>query len=161
MEPSPGIITSRLDFQEAVRFALVEAADAGGREMLLIDPDFADWPLGEPEVVDSLVRWALPHRRMVVVAAGFEELQRRHPRWVAFRRHYAHVVDCRTPDEADAGSLSTLLLVSDVLGLRMSGTVQGRGRLTRERTDLVQWRDAVDALLQRSMPAFPATTLGL
>ena len=52
-------------------------------------------------------------------------------------------------------------LVSDVLGLRMSGTVQGRGRLTRERTDLVQWRDAVDALLQRSMPAFPATTLGL
>lgn len=161
MDSTPGIITSRLDFQEAVRLALIEAADCGGREMLLMDPDFADWPLGEPEVIDSLVRWALPHRRMVFVAARFDELARRHPRWVAFRRQYAHVVDCRTPDETDAGSLSTLLLVGEVLALRMSGMVHGRGRLTRERTELLQWRDAVDALLQRSAPAFPATTLGL
>jgi hypothetical protein len=161
MEPTPGLITSRLEFQESVRLALDEAADRGGREMLLVDEDFSDWPLGEPEVVDTFARWAMPHRRIVVVASQFEDLVRRHPRWVAFRRTFAHVVDCRVHDESDAGSLPTLLHVSDVIAVRMSDTVHWRGRLSRDRADLLRWKEQVDALLQRSSPSFPATTLGL
>jgi hypothetical protein len=161
METTPGLITSRLDFQECIRLALIEAADRGGREMLMVDEDFNDWPLGEPEVVDSFARWAMPHRRLVVVASQFDDLVRRHPRWVAFRRTYAHVVDCRVHDEADGGNLPALLHVSDVIAVRMSDTVHWRGRLSRDRTDLLRWKEQVDALLQRSSPSFPATTLGL
>jgi hypothetical protein len=36
-----------------------------------------------------------------------------------------------------------------------------RGRISLDLTEVKQWWDRIDALMQRSDPAFPATTLGL
>ena len=41
-------------FAQLVRDALAAAAREGWRELLLSDPGFTDWPLGEREVVDAL-----------------------------------------------------------------------------------------------------------
>jgi len=37
----------------------------------------------------------------------------------------------------------------------------GKGTISRDAADAVQWREVIDAVLQRSEEAFPATTLGL
>lgn len=161
MDGSGGSIDSRGGFVEAVRALLAEAAAQGGRELLLVDPDFADWPLGEIAVVETLVAWAKPHRRMVLLAASFDAFPRLHPRWVNWRRSYAHVVDCRVNDEQDAGMLPTLLLVDGRFGLKVVDKRHWRGRWSREAADLRRWADEVDALVQRSNVSFPATTLGL
>src|SRR5256885_10105991 len=79
------IIGTRLEFHEALREAFAEAAHVGCRELWLSDEDFADWPLGERGVVEQLTRWALPHRRLFVVARHFDEVVRQHARWVEWR----------------------------------------------------------------------------
>ena len=60
------IINSRAEFQAALREALAEAATAGSRELWLSDLDYADWPLGEREVVASFERWAASSRRITL-----------------------------------------------------------------------------------------------
>ncbi len=161
MDDVGGPIDSRGGFLAAVRALLAEAAEAGGRTLLLVDADFADWPLGEPAVVDALAAWAQPHRRLVLLAGSFDELPRRHPRWVQWRRSYSHVVDCRLHDEQDAGSLPTLLLVDARVGLKIADKRHWRGRWSRDAADLRRWIDDVDARVQRSSTSFPATVLGL
>ena len=161
MEGTSGLITSRGEFQAAVRAVFAEAADKGCREILCVDVDFACWPLDETAVLDALGRWALPHRRLTLVAEHFDRMPHDHPRWVAWRRLHSHVVDCRVFDEQDSGRFAALLLASPVVGLRLFDTVHWRGSIARDAADLLRWADQFDALLQRSMPSFPVTTLGL
>ncbi len=160
-EPTRAMIESRTDFQNAVRGALAEAALVGCREIWLMDDDFADWPLGERAVVDDLTHWASAHRTFTIVARSFDEIARQQTRWVIWRRQFSHVVQCRTNTDLEAGQMPSILLVPGLLSVRLHDRVHYRGVATREKSDEVQWREAIDAVLQRSEEAFPATTLGL
>jgi len=60
-----------------------------------------------------------------------------------------------------AESICEAQLKSYELALRLHDRVHYRGVATRERADEVQWREEIDAVLQRSEEAFPATSLGL
>jgi hypothetical protein len=155
------LITTRLEFHDALREALSEVAAVGCRELWLCDEDFADWPLGELAVIDQLVQWAQAHRRLVVVARHFDEVVRRHSRWVQWRTQWSHVVECRTLEDAEAGEVPTLLLATDLVGVRLFDRVHHRGSLSRDRGDLVRLHETIDAVLQRSVLAFPPTILGL
>jgi hypothetical protein len=62
------MLLSRGEFHQALRQTFERAANVGCRELFISDPDFSDWPLSEPAVIDSLTRWALPHRRLTVLA---------------------------------------------------------------------------------------------
>jgi hypothetical protein len=99
------LITSRSEFHQALRDAFAEAAAAGSRELWLVDPDFADWPLGERAVVDCLDEWAASSRHLNLLAQNFDEVARRHARWVAWRRQWAHIVSCRTNTEIEADAV--------------------------------------------------------
>jgi hypothetical protein len=160
-EPTRAIIESRTDFQNAVRGALAEAALVGCREIWLVDDNFADWPLGERAVVDDLTHWASAHRTFTIVARSFDEIARHQTRWVIWRRQFSHVVQCRTNTDLEAGQMPSILLVPGLLSVRLHDPVHYRGVATREKADAVQWREEIDAVLQRSEEAFPATTLGL
>ena len=70
------VLATRGECLDAIRAALADAARAGCREIVLCDADFADWPLGERAVVESLTRWALRGRRLTLFAAGFEDAAR-------------------------------------------------------------------------------------
>ena len=89
MSESGGLITSRSEFHAALHSALAEAAAVGCRELWLCDNDFADWPLGERQVVDSFSQWAGSHRRLTLIARTFDEVARRHARWSAVS--YTHL----------------------------------------------------------------------
>ncbi len=155
------IITSRNEFHEALRSAFAAAADAGCREIWICDDDFADWPLGERAVVEQLTRWAESHRSFTVIARNFDAIARRHARWVEWRRTWSHVVHCRANNELEAGQMPTMLLAPGAVSVRLLDTVHYRGSVSREPADAVVWREAIDAILQRSEEAFPATMLGL
>ncbi|WP_455566779.1 DUF7931 domain-containing protein [Piscinibacter sakaiensis] len=136
-------------------------ADQGCRELWFVDRDFSDWPLGDRATVDELTRWAMGHRRLVLLAAHYDAVQRQHPRWVSWRRQWSHVVQCRAADEADVEALPTMVLAPGVLALRVHDRVRFRGRLSFQRADGVRDRDDLDAFLQRSSESFPVTNLGL
>ena len=156
-----GLITSRSDFHEALRFAFKEAATSGSREIWLCDDDFADWPLGERAMVEHLQAWALSSRRLTLVARSFDEVARRHARWVEWRRNWSHIVTCRTNTELATGEFPTLLIALGTVSVRLIDAVHHRGRLSHEKADELRCKEALDAVLQRSEEAFPATTTGL
>ena len=159
--PMEGLIDTRVGFQSAVRSALAHIASVGAREIWMCDDDFADWPLNEPEVIDHLSQWASAHRRCTVLAARYDSLQRHHPRWVHWRRQRAHVVQCRTPDEPPTAPLPCLLIAPGCLMLRLVDRERWRGSLSLQPADAVGVQERLDALMQRSVDAFPASTLGL
>jgi hypothetical protein len=155
------IFTTRGEFIDALRLGFTEAARVGCREIHAADPDFADWPLGEPAVLGALTRWALSHRRLTLHALDFDGLRRRHPRFVDWRRQWSHVIDCRQVEEVDVQDMPTVLLAPGALTVRLFDRAQWRGSLSVEVADAARARELVDAISQRSVDAFPATTLGL
>jgi len=159
-EPA-SLITSRAEFHAALRYAFETLASAGAREVWLSDEDFADWPLGERATVGLLQQWAASSRKLTLVARHFDEVARRHPRWVEWRRNWAHIVSCRTNKELATGEFPTVLLGLGAVSVRLSDNVHHRGRLSHDRADEIRCREQIDAVLQRSEEAFPATTTGL
>jgi hypothetical protein len=155
------LLASREDCRAAIRTVLAEAAQHGCRELWLCDTEYLDWPLGELEVIDSLSRWALPHRRLTLLASSFEAIARRCPRWVEWRRRWSHVVECRLLDDIEPDQVPGLLLAPGIAVLRIADRVHGRGSLSREVGDFVRCRESIDALMQRSVESFPPTTTGL
>ena len=162
MAADPGtLITSRSEFHAALRGAFAEAATLGSRELWLCDEDFADWPLGERAVVEQLAQWAASNRRMTLLARNFDEVSRRHARWVAWRRTWSHIVVCRSNTELPSGEFPTLLLALDRVSVRLADTVQHRGRVSHDKADELRCKEQIDAVLQRSEAAFSASTTGL
>ena len=154
-------IASRADFHGAVRAGLAMAAEQGASEIFLVDPDFDDWPLNDLGVNESLGRWALSQRKVVVFAHDFGEMARRAPRFATWRRQWSHIVQCRSDPELEAGQVPTLLFVPGMISVRLLDPVRYRGIVSARAADHVECRETIDALLQRSVEAFPPTTLGL
>ena len=154
-------IASRAEFLDAVRGAFALAGDTGAREIFLVDPSFVDWPLNERAVIDSLSRWVDSSRSLTILAHSFDEFARRQLRFVEWRRQWAHAVRCRNDPELEAEQIPTLLLVPGALCIRVLDRVRVRGTASNRPVDLTECRESVDALLQRSVEAFPVTTLGL
>ena len=160
-ETDSQLITSRAGFHEAIRHAFAEAAESGCPELWLCDADFADWPLGERAVVEHLTQWAGARRRLTLVANHFEEVGRRHARWVEWRRQWAHVVHCCTNTELERSRFPCAMLASGRFSLALFSLEHHRGRLSRNALDMQRCRESIDAVLQRSEASFPATTTGL
>jgi hypothetical protein len=154
-------ITSRLEFHAAVRSAIGQAADAQALEIVLCDPDFADWPLGERTVIEDFTRWAGPRRRLLLMAGTFDGFAGRHARWTEWRRAWSHLVECRMNEEIETAHIPTIGLVPGIISVRLLDSVRHRGMASHEASDEQACREAIDAVLQRSTPAFPSTTLGL
>lgn len=156
-----GPLHGRPAFQQALREAFVHAATAGVRELWCCDLDFAQWPLGDPVVVQALERWAYGHRKLVLLASRFDEVPRRHARWVAWRRTWSHVVTCRALPEVRADDVPCLWWGAPVAQVRLIDTERYRGVVETSASELLRSREMLDELWLRSIDAFPATTLGL
>jgi hypothetical protein len=161
-EPPLSALRSQADVQAALRWAVHHALDTRSRRLLWLDPDFSAWPLDDATLIDSLTAWLrLPQRRLVLLAHQFGTLERLHPRFVAWRRTWAHAVDAWTPSEGIAVRLPSLLIDDQRLCLQVFDTTQWRGRLSLDERAVHQWHDEIDALLQRCEAAFPVRPLGL
>jgi hypothetical protein len=160
-ETSRTLITTRGEFHDALKQALADIAAIGCREVFFSDADFTDWPLSDAAVIDSLTQWARSHRRLTLLAQQFDELARRHGRWVEWRRRWSHLVECRVNTELEASKVPTLLLAPSLVVVRLVDKLHYRGSVSHDPADLLQSRETLDAVLQRSEESFPVTTLGL
>jgi hypothetical protein len=154
-------IDGRQAFAQAVRWALECAAEDRVRALCFADPDFVDWPLDDPGVLQTLSRWAGPKRELLMLAQQYDTLALRRPRFVAWRRTWAHVIRCHAAPELAPAELPSLLLGSPRASLQRLETQRSHGRWLTSEEDWRTWREVVDAVLQRSQEAFPAHTLGL
>lgn len=155
-----------IDGREAFRAALIatldHAAQQGARRIWLCDPDFAAWPLGQPDCVDAFSRWVTGAERLTVIAASFSHVAVHCPRWVAWRRRWSHKVDCRQLREGEPMVLPSMLYAPPLVALRMLDLARyTRGRLLRGEADLAACGELIDAVLHRSEEGFPLTTIGL
>jgi len=155
-----GRFEGRDGFRQLVRDALACAAREGWREIILADSDFADWPLGERAVAESLQAWSRSGRRCVLLARCYDEVTRRHARFVAWRQRWSHIIEargCRAADEQEFPSaIWTPGWVLQRLDLQHCAGFCGfePERRLALREQLAEW-------LRTSSPAFPAGTLGL
>jgi hypothetical protein len=155
-----GRFEGRVAFGDLVRSALACAAHEGWREIILSDASFADWPLGERAVADSLQAWSASGRRVTLLARRYDDVLRRHARFVQWRKTWSHIVEARGCSSADELELPSAIWSPSWVMQRLdpdrctgfSGVEPERRLAVREL--LAEW-------LQRSAPAFPATTLGL
>lgn len=161
LAPLPaGRFAGRVAFQQLVRDALARAAQEGWRELVLSDPDFADWPLGERAVAESLGAWSASGRRCILLACRYDELAVRHARFVSWRRAWSHIIEARACGSADPLEFPSAIWSPGWVMQRLdpercngySGVEPDRRLLLRE--SLNEWQ-------ARSGPAFAATTLGL
>jgi hypothetical protein len=154
-------IGSRTEFRDAVRAAFSLAEERDAREIFIVDPTFADWPLNERAVIDILNRWVGSGRVLTVLGHSFDDFARHQLRFVEWRRQWAHIVQCRHDPDLEAEQIPTLLLVPGITVVRVLDRVRHRGTASQRAVDLTEAKESVDALLQRSVEAFPVTTLGL
>lgn len=158
----PPVIDSPAAFVAALHWGFGRAIDRGARRIVAVDADFASWPLDDPALLERLGAWLRrPQRELVLVAATFDEVPRRHPRFVAWRQPRVHAIPgWQAPDDLDV-PLPTLLLDDGPLLVRLIDPLRWRGRASLDAQAARLQRDEIDALLQRSEPAFPANHLGL
>jgi hypothetical protein len=160
--PAPSALRSQADFDEALRWALRQALQQRVRRIVWLDTDFSAWPLDDAAVLQSLQAWLqLPLRRLVLIARDYQEVPRRHPRFVAWRRNWSHAIDAWTPQQGEQTELPMLMIDDGGLCLHVLSRNPWRGRLSHDLAAMHQWHDEIDALLQRCEAAFPVHQLGL
>lgn len=156
-----GPFIGRESFRTRVREGLSAAGRAGWRELILCDASFEDWPLGERAVVDALEAWARGGgQRLTLLARRYDGLERRHPLFVHWRRQRARLIECRGVPTADALAMPSVLW-SPEWALERHEVLRSSGVCGDEAARRLRLRELLDGWLERSSPAFAASTLGL
>lgn len=155
-----GAFHGREAFQQLVRDALAAAANEGWREIILADPDFEDWPLHERAVAQSLQDWSQSGRKCVLLARRYDDVVRRHARFVAWRKTWSHIIDARGCPCADVLELpSAIWTPAWVMERRDIERCSGCGGAEPDRR--LKLREKLNEWLTKSTPSFAASTLGL
>jgi hypothetical protein len=150
----------RTDFHAHIKQALQHAHAEGCNELWLADASFEDWPLGEREVLASLQAWSSSARKLYVLAKRFDELQRSHHRFVAWRVQWAHIVEARAMPSADALDFPSAILTRH-WALQRLDIERCAGFASTEPALRVALRERLQEQWARATPAFAASTLGL
>ena len=129
--------------------------------LLLIDRNFAAWPLDEPPLLQGLADWLrLPGRHLRIVALDFDAFARSHPRFARWRGHWVHRIEALSP--ADGALPPGLrLLAAGPLVLQWLDAPDWRLRCITDAVHVQSLHEQCAAFLQRCEPAWPSTTLGL
>lgn len=155
-------LDSRAAFADAVRWMVADATSRGVRRITCVDPDFAEWPLDDATVLRQLTDWfKRPQRQLVLLAAHYDAMPRRHPRFVAWRADWAHTMASWAPPEGERVDLPSAMFDDEQTSLELFDPVRWRGQVQRDARATHELRERIDALLQRSVPAFPVNSLGL
>ena len=156
----------RAEFQRLLVETLAWSAEQGCRELHAWDASFVDWPLSDANALTALTAWARHGRQLQLLALQYEDVVRRHPRFVRWRRDFAHCVTARAvepelPLQAAPESLFLAIGADGPLCLRLFDRHLWRGELSRDVAQRLRGLEWFDALAQRSSESFAPTTLGL
>lgn len=155
-----GRLQGRSLFTQALRDALQLAAREGWNELILCDANYADWPLGERAVVESLQAWSRGGRRFVMLGMDYAGVVRQHARFVKWRQTWDHIIECRVCRSGDALAFPSALWTPAWVMQRIDSE---RDVLLCDSaaTRRVELRQLLDEWRRDSTPDFPASVLGL
>jgi hypothetical protein len=160
----PGLPSGRFEgreaFRQLVRDALATAAREGWREIVLSDASFADWPLGERAVAESLQAWSRTGRSMVLLAKNYDGVRRAHARFVQWRVTWSHIVSASACPAADPLELPSAIW-SPGWVLERRDIERCNGYCGSEPERRLGLREVLNEWMQKSTPSFASTTLGL
>lgn len=156
----------RAEFQRLVTESLAWCAEHGCRELHAWDANFADWPLSEAPALAALTAWARAGRQLHLLAVQYDEVVRRHPRFVRWRRDFAHCITARAvePELRLEGAPESLLMAVGAAGtltVRLFDRHLWRGEVSLAPAQRLRGLEWFDAVAQRSSESFAPTTLGL
>lgn len=156
----------RAEFQGLMLEALGWIAAQGCREVHAWDGSFVDWPLSDAQALASLTSWARAGRQLHLLAVQYDDIARRHPRFVRWRRDFAHCITARAVEpelrlESAPESLLMAVSADATLTLRLFDRHLWRGEVSLEAAQRLRGLEWFDAVAQRSSESFAPTTLGL
>ena len=160
MTLAEGPFAGRVAFQQLVRDALAGAAREGWQHIILCDATFSDWPLGERAVSEALQSWSASGRRCTLLARRYDEVLRKHARFVTWRSRWSHIIDAWACPSADPFELPSAIWSPGWVMQRLDPE-RCKGVAGREPERRLLLHDSLQQWLAKSSPAFPATTLGL
>ena len=155
-----GRFSGRLEFTALIRQGFAVAAAQGWREIIVCDPDFSDWPLGERALAETLNDWARGGRKFTMLANHYAELPRKHARFVNWRKTWGHLIECRANSASPSSTLPSAFWSADWVAERID-IPRCVGVAGSEVSRRVALKERLNELLLHSSPAFAATTLGL
>lgn len=158
----PPAIDTRTSWVQALLWGFDAAMEAGARQIVCVDPDFAHWPLDDAALHSALAGWLRrPQRRLVLLAAHFDEVPRRHPRFMRWRRDWAHALSPLVVPEDMAAGLPQRLVDDGAVSVQLFDPTHWRGRAARDARTAQALRLDTDAFLQHAGPALSLNVLGL
>ena len=147
-------------FADLVRHAIAHADQQGWNEMVWADASFEDWPLYEKAVVQGLDAWARKGRKLTLLAHHFDAMRHIHPRFVAWRVRWDHLLDCRVCSGVAASEFPCVLWTTG-WAMRRLDLARCTGVASLEPRMRLQLREELEERKRQSAPGFAATVLGL
>ena len=95
-----------------------------------------------------------------MLAQNYNEVMRRHARFVSWRRAWSHIVECRGSASVSTSDLPSAFW-SPVWVVERLDLARSTGMAGPEAARRLALRERLAEKLQRSSPAFAATTLGI
>jgi hypothetical protein len=155
-------VDSREAWLAALRWGFTRAMAGTTRRIVCVDTDFDEWPLNAAELHQELTVWLRrPQRQLVLLAAHFNHVPMRHPRFLSWRPAWAHAVLPFAAPAEWADTLPSLLLDDAGTLVQLLDPLQWRGRASTDLRSAHLAREQVEVLQQRAEPSFPVHTLGL
>ncbi len=150
----------RREFQAALLAMLERAVKESWMEMVISDPDFSDWPLGERATVQLLNDWAGHGRRLIMLAGRYDQVIHRHARFVVWRKTWDHIIECRQSRGGEPAATPSALWGRGAM-LQRNDVERCVGICSADPERRLRLRQDLDERLAESRPAFAASTLGL
>ena len=150
-------VQGRVAWRHAIRTLLAQPSGS----ISMYSPDYADWGLGDADLIAGLDTWAAGRSQPSVRMLGqrFDGLQREDPRFVQWRTRFAHVIACHALPEESADLQECLLLPE--IGLLVIPSEKSRLAIYCSGARLHAAAHAFDQAWEHSAPTFSAYTLGL
>jgi hypothetical protein len=151
-------VDSREAWLAALRWGFTRAMAGSSRRIVCVDTNFDEWPLNAAELHQELTAWLRkPQRQLVLLAAHFNHVPLRHPRFMTWRPAWAHAVQPLAVPPEWADTVPSLLLDDKGTLVHLLDPLLWGGGARHAHAP----REQVEVLLQRAEPTFPAQTLGL
>lgn len=170
--PPADRLQGRVACAEALRAAFLAlapqqsgASTAGNlaqpQQVWCVDRHFAAWPLEDAAVQQALAAWLQrPGRRLHFIGLDFEASARHLPRFGRWRRDHAHHIDAWRPADDELPPALRGLLLGATLWQWQETRDQQLHRITNP-VQLAGFKADIADFLQRCVPAWPVTNLGL
>ena len=149
---------TRAEFQRQLRAALARARDS----LDMFDPDFALFPLGDPDVDASLRRFLQGGGILRLAMHGSGHIERHYPRFLRLLRDHGHRIECRVTNRGIRQLTDSFCIADgrDVVRRFHSDHLRGEAAFDAPReTELP--RERFVAIWEDSGPGLHVTTTGL